>query len=116
MKRHWIYLVSVILFCGTLIACTYIHVNYEKRYSPSLADTSEDSVSQNTIFNLNEAADYLRISTDALKGIIKQDGEKRRTTRPTHAYDLIPYVDLNGNLIFYRPILAKWIEFNSLNK
>ncbi|WP_144240555.1 helix-turn-helix domain-containing protein [Paenibacillus sabinae] len=112
----WIFLLSVILLCGTLIVCTSIYAKDEKNSSPSLSDASDYSISQNTVLSLNEAADYLRISTDDLKTIIKQDEEKRTSRGPTNAYDLIPYVNLNGNLIFYRPSLDKWIEYNTLNK
>ncbi|WP_025692048.1 hypothetical protein [Paenibacillus zanthoxyli] len=115
MNKTWVHFISVILLCGTLIVCTSIYVKYEKKSSPALADASENSISQN-VLNLNEAADYLRISSEDLKSIIQQDEEKRTSRGSTHIYDLIPYVDLHGNLIFYRSTLDKWIESHTLNK
>ncbi|ANS76765.1 hypothetical protein AWM70_21055 [Paenibacillus yonginensis] len=115
MNKGWTYLISVILLCGTLIVCTFLYGNYKKVDDLTSGD-AKDSISENSVLNLDEAANYLRISTDDLKQVIKQDEEKRNARGPTHAYDLIPYVDLNGNLIFYRPNLDKWIDFNTLNK
>jgi hypothetical protein len=116
LNKNWIYFLAVILLCGTLIVCTSMYVSNERNSSLPLVNDAGNSISQSPVLNIQEAAEYLRISVDSLQTTIKKDEEIRASRGQSDAYDIIPYIDLNGSLIFYRPILDKWIEFNSLNK
>jgi hypothetical protein len=109
LNKIWINFISTVLLCVTLIICTLLYVKFER--SPSLSGAALD---QSDVMNISEASKYLRISTDNLKAIIKQDDTKRKTGGVSNAAELLPYAEFNGELIFYRPKLDKWVDYNTL--
>ena len=114
MNKYWIQLISTILFCGTLILCVTMYSNHENK--PMTTSNPVQDTAESKVMNLGKAANYLGLTEDALKEIIKQDEKKRASRGPTNAYDFIPYVAFNGNLLFYRDNLDQWVNFHTMNK
>ncbi|MBY0206775.1 helix-turn-helix domain-containing protein [Paenibacillus cucumis (ex Kampfer et al. 2016)] len=116
MNKNLSTIILTIPLCITLIICTLIYVNYGGNSYSTTTNPSRSNSSENQVMNTNEAASYLGISVSSLEKIIKEDDERRASNDYANAYELIPYVTLDENLVFSRSNLDQWINYNSLNK
>jgi hypothetical protein len=61
------------------------------------------------VLSLTEASDYLKISEKTIKQIIRQE-DKVLSESGTFSGMMFPYTEVNGQYIFSKKSLDKWVE------
>ncbi|MCC3381632.1 hypothetical protein ACFQ5D_07370 [Paenibacillus farraposensis] len=103
-------IVPSIILGVSFILGSYINAHFSsngKILSPQISQTS----SSDSVLNKEEAAAYLKITVTQLDNIIKRDTEQKKKLSVYDTYQFIPYADLNGQIVFSKDNLNKWLDF-----
>lgn len=75
-----------------------------------------DYISFKALLNKEEAAQYLNISVEQLDSILRKDERQKMNLGSYPTYKFIPYMEIEGELMFNMDGLHQWIEWNMYNK
>jgi len=75
--------------------------------------TNKSTLKEKALLTEDECAEYLNISIDELKNILRNDAEKKLGSSCYDTYAFIHYIDVkNGEKMFNKKELDEWIKYN----
>ncbi|SDT27341.1 hypothetical protein SAMN05444162_3633 [Paenibacillaceae bacterium GAS479] len=113
MKDGPVKLVAALVLGVSFIAGVLLYNPSTEKIALSNSPPGSAELQLQKIMNVDEAASYLRIPVSALMDTIKKDDATKKIKSPSHAFQYIPYMLIQGQPIFYRTYLDQWVEFNS---
>ena len=119
MKRRILIVFALVLIITQAINIYFIAKIYNKLSdNSSKVEEVQDAIiinNESPVMNVEQAADYVGVTAEQLKKMIQIE-KNQLSQRGSFSGEVIPYLKVNDDLLFYRGQLDVWLQYVSIQQ